>query len=101
MWNTDSIISLVKRDDLELGSEIGQWSIKHQGEFAYIGSTYQWNDEIPGWRGIPKAWFPKGFDILKDEAPDRCNPYLFDWETGMISVNKYYEEKRSGGISKC
>lgn len=77
MWNTDSIISRVERKDLELGTEIGDWSLKHIDDFAYIGMTYQWGKEIPGWRGIPKAWFPDDFDILKDPAPERNNPYVF------------------------
>lgn len=93
MWNTDAIISLTKRDDLELGDEIGMWSIKHEGKFAYIGHNYQWNNEVPGWRGIPKAWFPPDFDLLKDEVPDRQNPYIFSWETGMVSENEYYHSK--------
>lgn len=92
MWNTDAIVSLGKRDDLPLGDGIGEWSIKHSGDFAYIGSTYQWNDDIPGWRGIPKVWFPKNFDILKDEAPVRRNLYTFSWETGLITENEEWRK---------
>lgn len=99
MWNTDSIISRVERPDLELSDELGGWSLKHVGDFAYIGNTYQWNDEIPGWRGIPKAWFPKGFDLLKDAAPTRHNPFIVNRDM-TIKVNEEYEKYCKGEVNE-
>lgn len=82
--NTDSIVSLKKRPDLEIGDNIGQWKIDHKGIFKYIGMNYQWNKEIPAYRGVPKEWFKKGFDILHDPLPVNGNLYELDYETFLI-----------------
>lgn len=82
-WNTDSITSKVRRLDLEqnLGAEVGQWKIEHQGSVAYKGNCYQWNKEIPTYRGTPKSWFPEGWDILEDPRPIDGNMFHFDYDT--------------------
>lgn len=77
MANTDAIFSLVERPDLQLGNEIGQWKVE-QGDFAYRGFNYQWGLNVPTYRGIPKSWFKKGWDILKDELPNNGNIWKFD-----------------------
>lgn len=76
--NTDSIVSLRKRDDLKLGSNVGEWKIENKGKFRYRGNNYQWNDEVPSYRGIPKCWFPKDYNILTDDVPPNMNIYELD-----------------------
>ena len=78
--NTDSIVSLVPRNDLKLGTNIGEWKIEHTGNFAFIGLNYQWNNEV-SYRGIPKSWFPNGYDILNDPVPTVGNIYEFNKTT--------------------
>lgn len=87
--NTDAIVSLKPRPDIEknLGQEIGQWK-KIEGYFAYKGFNYQWNDEIPSFRGIPKNWFKKGWDILKDDLPYLNNAWFFDENMIKLIRNK-------------
>lgn len=84
LWNTDSIVSRTRRYDIEenLGSEIGQWKLEHEGEFAYIGLTYQWNYETPTWRSVPKKWIPEHYDILDPNNPMivETNVWTMDWE---------------------
>ena len=87
--NTDSIVSLVERPDLELGKEIGQWKLEHKGDFAYRGFNYQWYGEKPSYRGICKNYFPYGWDILKDKFPDTNNLYELDYSTYKLRRTKY------------
>ena len=79
-WNTDSIVSKRRREDIEkdMGDGLGQWKLEHVGKVAYVGNNYQWNDEIPTYRGIPKAWFPKDYDILKHGVPANGNIEYWD-----------------------
>lgn len=93
--NTDAIVSKVPRPELEalLGEEVGQFKIAHKGNFAYNGSGYQWNFEVPSIRGKSKKWFenmyPNGFDILKDELPYmEANVYYYNEEKGVIESVK-------------
>lgn len=81
--NTDSIVSKVKRPDIEknLGDDIGQWKIEHFGKFAYRGYSYQWDNTIPSVRGISKKWFKKDFDILVDPIPKQGNVWYIDRKT--------------------
>lgn len=51
--NTDSIVSTVKRDDLEVGNEVGQFKIEHEGPVILKGSAYQWlNDNKFSNKGV-------------------------------------------------
>lgn len=77
-WNTDSIVSRVPRPDLEIGLEIGQWKLEHEGVVAYKGNTYQWNNDKPTYRGVPKTWFKGDFDLLKDDKPANENLFYFN-----------------------
>ena len=92
--NTDSIISTVPRPDIEalLGDDVGQFHINHKGTFAYNGSGYQWNNDVPSIRGRSKQWFknayPKGFDILVDKIP-------------FVEANKYYFDREEYKIKLC
>ena len=76
--STDSLVSKRKRDDLEIGTEIGQFKLEHEGAFYYDGMNYQWNLEIPTYRHIPKTWFKKDWDFSKDPIPKSGNLYRFD-----------------------
>lgn len=84
--NTDSLISLVERKDLNIGSDLGQFQIKHKGPFRYIGFNYQWSGEPPTYRGVSKKWFEafkkvnkRDWNILTDVIPnDAFNQYEYD-----------------------
>jgi len=88
--NTDSIVSRVKRPDLEknLGKGLGQWKIEHQGDFAFKDFSYQWNDAIPIYRGVSKKWFEnfekangRFWDLLIDPLPTAVyNGYAWNEE---------------------
>lgn len=46
IWsNTDSIISTVRRPDLEIGTGVGQFKIEHEGSFVQAITGYQWPEE--------------------------------------------------------
>lgn len=91
IWNTDAIISLKRRPELELGTKIGQFKEIKIDRFVYIGNNYQINHEIPKYRGIPKAWFKdKPFDLLKDTLPKRCNKYKYDEVNSKLVRNEEY-----------
>lgn len=77
--NTDSIVSL-KPLDLKIGTDLGEWKLEKEGMFAYSDYSYQWQDGETSYRGIPKKWFPKGWDILNDPVPVSGNIYRFDFE---------------------
>lgn len=79
-WNTDSIVSRVRRYDIEekLGVECGEWKLEHEGVVAYIGNKYQWNNDVPVFRGVPKSAFPADYDILRDGTPHLDLIWQFD-----------------------
>lgn len=85
--NTDCIVSLVARDDLEIGEEVGQFKLEREGEdFACNGDVHQWNLEKPAYPGIPKEWFAKfpKWDLLKDPPPPNQNIYQFNPTTFQL-----------------
>lgn len=87
--NTDCIISTQPRDDLPIGQGLGEFKEDHKGLFANVGFNYQWNDNIPIYRGIPKTWFKEGWDILKDPIPDNQNIYELNAITLQMEARKY------------
>ena len=94
-WNTDAIFSKKKRTDLPIGDEIGQFKEKHFKVVRYIGNSYQCDNEIPVWRGIPKQWFKRfeeehgrSFNLLIDQVPKSNNRYEWDWD--KLELNKKY-----------
>lgn len=97
--NTDSIVSLVPRSDLPLGDRIGEFHLEHEGSFAYSGFNYQWNKEVPTYRGVVKKWFDgfekkhkRKWDILKDEIPTfEESEFYFDKDKLQI------RRKKNGG----
>ena len=77
--NTDSIVSLTERNDLNIGNDIGQFKLEDKGSyFAFKGYNYQWDLDVPSYRGVPKKWFQEGWDILKDRVPPEGNVYYLD-----------------------
>lgn len=100
--NTDCIVSKGRRFDLEnnLGNGLGQWKIEHQGDFAYKEFSYQWNDAIPTYRGIPKKWFEnfekengRFWDLLIDPLPTaEYNGYIWDEKTCDFKQVKWGEK---------
>lgn len=99
--NTDSIVSKSPRPDLDklVGDGIGEFKVEHKGSFAYNGSGYQWNFELPSMRGRSKAWFknayPNGYDILKDKIPFmESNKYEYDTKKGIIKLCDLKQEEQ-------
>lgn len=77
--NTDCIVSLVPKKNLEIGDNIGQFKEESKGKmFAYKGFEYQWDLKAPTYRSVAKKWFPKGWDLLKDEIPTTGNIVEFN-----------------------
>jgi len=94
--NTDCIVSLEKRDDIVLSSEMGDFKLEHEGDFAFVGTNTQWNKDRPSYRGVPNNWFKDGYDILKDAVPANSNDYVFDKkERLLVCVNKDKTQKRN------
>lgn len=85
--NTDSIVSLVPRNDLKVGVGIGQFKLEKSGLFIFKGFNYQWKGEPPAIRGVPKSWFKKDFDLSKDELPKRGNVY--EYLEGLLREVRY------------
>lgn len=85
--NTDCVTLTKPIDYLTIGDDVGQWKIK-EGYFAFRGCNYQWDLEIPTYRGVPKKWFPEGWDILKCPLPKSNNNYIFDVTKMEIVINE-------------
>lgn len=95
-WNTDAIFSLKERTDLKIGNNIGEFKCVKIKKLKYIGNTYQLNDDIPVYRGIPKTWFQnfekingRKFDLLKDRVPTKMNTYEWNWEELRLEKINY------------
>lgn len=84
--NTDCIISTEPRE-LPIGKAMGQFKKDHEGMFANSGFNYQWDLEIPKYRGIPKAWFPENWDILTDPVP--CNRNIYELNGITLQMEAY------------
>ena len=96
--NTDSIVSTVRRLDIENDNNF-KWALKREKEifkWQKDKMNYQWNLEIPKYKGPYKRaieYFNKThdrrWDILIDEIPKACkHKYKLDKETLEV-----YEEK--------
>ena len=95
LWNTDAIFS-TKPLDMEIGKEIGQWKLIEYNGLRCIGNTYQIMDEIPVFRGIPKAWFVNfekknghKFILGEDALPNKMNKYGYNEETNQLEEILY------------
>ena len=83
-WNTDAIFSRVRRPELELGTEIGQFKEIHCNTLSYVGNVYQINNEDPTYRGISKSWF-KAFEKKNGRKYD----LLKDYDVSIERINYY------------
>ena len=99
-WNTDAIFSRVKRTDLDIGDNIGQFKEIHCNTLRYIGNTYQIDDELPVYRGIPKKWFKayekksgKKYNLLIDLKPEKHNIYNWNWQTLELEIDELWQEE--------
>lgn len=87
--NTDCIISTQPRTDIPIGKCLGEFKEDHKGLFANVGFNYQWDNELPVYRGIPKTWFKENWDILKDPIPSNQNIYELNAITLQMEARKY------------
>lgn len=101
-WNTDAIFSRVRRPELEIGTEIGQFKEIKCDTLSYVGNVYQINNEDPIYRGISKTWFKafekengRKYDLLKDydKSISKINYYNLNWETLQLEINEIWQEK--------
>lgn len=101
-WNTDAIFSKVRRPELEIGTEIGQFKEIKCDTLVYIGNVYQINNEDPTYRGISKTWFKafekeygRKYDLLKDydKSISRINYYNLNWDELKLEINEIWQEE--------
>ena len=97
--NTDSIVSLSKRTDLPLGSEIGLFKEEHKNEnFKYIREgIYQWNDECH-YKGIngryikdiekTDGWFEKMYNNLPIKYNKETRRLEYIWQRDVEDQEK-------------
>ncbi len=78
--NTDSIVS-VKKLDLKIGKELGDWKFEHRGDFAYQNYDYQWGDGKIATRGHSHSTIGPDFDILQGNYYINGNEWKFDYGT--------------------
>lgn len=99
IWsNTDSIVSTVKRNDLELGSEVGQFKIQHEGEYRQTATGYQWVNDTFSNKGVSnnqvkifKKVMGREF-ILGEDSFDmlhNMNIWEYNYETKRYRKKKY------------
>lgn len=99
-WNTDAIFTNKPLDDLlKIGTEIGEWKKIEGKRLRYVGNVYQIDDDIPVYRGVPKAWFEafeikhkRKYNLLTDSTPPRVNKFEWDWETLSITRRTDWDE---------
>lgn len=92
--HTDSIVSLKKREDLDVGTGIGQFREKHLESFVFNAKTenFQMNFDPPSIKGIPKSLYKKGWDMTKDTIPVKgIYPWKIDKDELKLVRNKEYE----------
>ena len=91
--NTDSIVSLKPRDDIKIGTNLGEFKLEHHGQFAYTGFNCQWDDDAPVYRGVPKSWFDNNYDILTGTIPYNRNIFELNHITMKLEETKNGKEK--------
>lgn len=87
-YNTDSIVSTVRKPELDalLGNEVGQFKIEHEGRFIQAGTGYQWPDEkITSNKGISKQQIKNyeeatgtEFNLLTHTSVTEYNLYTYN-----------------------
>ena len=110
--NTDSIVSLKDlSNELDIGEEIGQFKIEKENKKIYISNyNYQWEDSLPTYRGIPKAWFKTWENINGQKfklssqkitiLTKLLNCYYFDFKSFQFYKRRLnYEDFKTSTIS--
>ena len=90
MWNTDAIYSKRRRDDLTIGTDIGEFKLEYEGLIRHRGTNYQYCDtnEVT-YRGVAKSWFNKDFNLLTDDLPTEGNVWQLNTTTLQMEETKY------------
>ena len=92
MWNTDAIYTTEPIEELEIGTEIGQWKLEYEGMFRQKQTSYQKVDkEEVTYRGVSKCLFKKGFNLLTDKLPPHNFKYFFNSKSCRFEENPLYE----------
>ena len=88
--NTDSIVANISILEIEsnLGDEIGQWKVEHQGSFYYNDFNYQWNFETASTKGIPTSYQKKGFDLEKDDPRENHCAKYYEMDYNKIEIKE-------------
>lgn len=92
--NTDSVVSLVPRPDLDIGPLIGQYELEHQGDFIITDQKhYQWNtDAVKGCNDNLQARWEKAngrpFKLGVDDISEFYNYFPIKWD---FKKEKYIE----------
>lgn len=87
--NTDSIICIGERKDLNIGTKLGEFKLEYsEVDFIYYNSNYQVSKDknviYTKYRGIPKAMQENmDFKTLTTEVADRCFEGGQIWERHM------------------
>ena len=95
--NTDSIVSLVRRTDLPIGDNLGQFKEEHQNDnFKYIKPCfYQWNSECH-YSGIARGTIT---DIEDTKNWQDKLPYKYNKETRRIEKCQKQDQKEAAVIN--
>ena len=92
MWNTDAIYTTEPIEELDIGTEIGQWKLEYEGLFRQKQTAYQKVDKAEvTYRGVSKCLFKKDFNLLTDKLPAHDFRYYFDSETCRFEENPLYK----------
>lgn len=90
MWNTDAIYSKRRRDDLTIGTDIGEFKLEYEGLIRHRGTNYQYcNTNEVTYRGVAKSWFRLNFNLLTDEIPSEGNLWQLNRDTLTMEETKY------------
>lgn len=99
IWsNTDSIVSTVKRPDLDIGNEIGQFKIEHEGKFIHAGTGYQWiDDKVISNKGISKDQvklyekkYNKQFILSETSTEELADLLIWRFDYGKETLERLY-----------
>lgn len=82
--NTDSLVSLEPLDGIPIGTQPGEFTVKHE-RFCYTKEGTQEEGKAAKINGVPTAAQGKGFDLAKDAIPSKDNlPYRLDRQAMRI-----------------
>lgn len=82
--NTDSIVSVVPREDLPISDKIGDFKVEHDGYCFYRGSNFQWDGERAHVRGVHYSQVSGDFNLQTDKPRPIKLPWRIDWDRCML-----------------